>query len=208
MQSFKLTFISFLMLSLPLSLQAKKTAEPKFFTTRNASSWSYILNDKTLNPADVFLMGDGVLHITGVSSGYLRTNKKYSNYTLKLEYRWTDGVGNSGVLVHIQPKDSIWPVCFQVQQRAGAAGDVICMNGLRAKECTDSVKFTVPKMKPTNEKTPGEWNSMEIISKKGTLTVFINGELQNKVTGLTATKGYIGFQNEGKPLEFRKLVVE
>jgi len=35
--------------------------------------------------------------------------------------------------------------------------------------------------------------------------VYVNGIFQNSVSGMTATNGYIGFQNEGNPLEFRSL---
>ena len=63
-------------------------------------------------------------------------------------------------------------------------------------------------MQPSNEKPLGEWNSMQIISMNNTLRVFVNGNMQNRVTGLTVGKGFIGFQNEGKPLEFRNLNIE
>ena len=188
-------------------LNEKSPKAQSFFTEKDASNWIYVIKDKNLKPMDVFTMKDGILLISGMSSGYLRTNETYSDYILKLEWRWTKTLGNSGVLVHIQPKDTIWPVCYQVQQRADAAGDIICMNGLWAKECTDSVKFTVNKMKPSNEKPLGEWNTMEITCKNNTITVFVNGELQNKVSGLTVNKGFVGFQNEGKPLEFKNVSI-
>ena len=188
-------------------LNEKSPKAQSFFTEKDASNWIYVIKDKNLKPMDVFTMKDGILLISGMSSGYLRTNETYSDYILKLEWRWTKTLGNSGVLVHIQPKDTIWPVCYQVQQKADAAGDIICMNGLWAKECTDSVKFTVNKMKPSNEKPLGEWNTLEITCKNSTITVFVNGELQNKVSGLTANKGFIGFQNEGKPLEFKNISI-
>ena len=189
--------------------QNTKTENPsQFFTTGDTSNWIYVIKDKTLDPSAVFKMDKGVLQITGVSTGYLRTRKSYSNFDLKLEWRWTKILGNSGVLVNIQPKDTIWPVCYQVQQKANAAGDIICMNGAWAKECTDSVKFTVNKFKTSNENPMGEWNSMQVICKNNTLKVFVNGELQNYITGLTAQKGFIGFQNEGKPLEFRNLTIK
>jgi len=38
--------------------------------------------------------------------------------------------------------------------------------------------------------------------------VFINGILQNNITELTVSNGFIGFQNEGKPLEFRNLTIK
>ena len=178
------------------------------FTTSDATNWVYVINNKTLEPAALFAMDSGVLKISDVSAGYLRTKKTYKNFTLTVEWRWTKVAANSGVLIHIQPNDTVWPKCFQVQQKAEAAGDIICMNGLWANECADKVKFTVPKMNPSNEKPLGEWNAMKIISKNGTLEVYINGELQNKITGMTAKKGFIGFQAEGKPMEFRSLKIK
>jgi len=191
---------------------AQRTDESKvkssFFTKQNASDWVYVLTDKNIEPLKVFRMDNGILHITGVSSGYLRTKNSYSNYELTVEWRWTTTLANSGILLHIQPKDTVWPACFQVQQKAGCAGDIICMNGLWAKECTDSIKFTVEKLQPSNEKPLGEWNSVKVICTDKTLRVFVNGLLQNKVTGLTVSDGYIGFQNEGKPIEFRNLLIK
>ena len=181
------------------------TSSSSFFENQDAENWMYVIKDKSLIPASVFKMENGLLQISGVSSGYLRTKKCYADYTMELEWRWTKTFGNSGVLVHIQAKDTIWPVCYQVQQRSDAAGDIICMNGLWAKECKDSVKFTIQKRLPSNEKPLGQWNAMKVICKKNTIQVFINGVLQNNVSALTAVKGFIGFQNEGKPLEYRKL---
>jgi len=179
-----------------------------FFYQPDEKNWVYVLKDKNIDVSQVFKMDYGVLRISGESSGYLRTKSIYSNYELNLEWRWTNSLGNSGVLVHIQPKDTIWPVCYQVQQKADAAGDIICMNGLWAKECTDSVKFTIKKLQASNEKPLGEWNTMKVICKNNTLKVWINGVLQNNITGLTASNGFIGFQNEGKPLEFRNLMIK
>ncbi len=204
---------AFLLLSISCVVFAGKPGKQRlsqkqsFFTQSDTINWIYIIKDKGVNASQVFKMGKGVLKITGVSNGYLRTKRCYSNYEINLEWRWTQSLGNSGVLVHIQPKDIIWPVCYQVQQKVDAAGDIICMNGLWAKECTDKVKFTVPKMQPSNEKPLGEWNAMKIICLNETIKVYVNGLLQNSISGITASKGFIGFQNEGKPLEFKNLSI-
>jgi len=186
----------------------KSSSKQTFFTASDASNWAYVLKDKAVSASSVFKMEKGILQISGESSGYLRTKKKYTNYELSTDWRWTKVLANSGVLVHIQQKDTIWPVCYQVQQKAGDAGDIICMNGLWAKECTDSVKFTVRKLQSSNEKPLGEWNTMRVISKDKTLKVYVNGILQNSITGLTVSNGYIGFQNEGKPIEFKNLYIK
>jgi len=178
------------------------------FDTSATKDWVYIIKNKALKATDLFQMQDGVLKITDAATGYLRTKKVYKNYTLSVDWRWTKSLGNSGVLIHIQPTDTIWPVCYQVQQKADAAGDIICMNGLWAKECTDTVKTTVLKMMPSNEKPLGEWNNMLLKCKNGKIEVYINGQLQNKVSELTVNKGFIGFQAEGKPMEFRNLIIK
>lgn len=191
---------------LPVSLFSRSEKNQK--NDFDSSQWEYVIKDKTLDPAKVFSFENNILKISGISSGYIRTKKMYKNYDLSLEWRWTQKFGNSGVLVHIQPKDTIWPVCYQVQQKVQAAGDIICMNGFWAKQCTDSVKFTVAKKLDSNEKKLGEWNSMKVICRKNKITVYINGVLQNEITGLTSNKGFIGFQNEGTPLEFRNVKIK
>lgn len=178
------------------------------FDVAHANNWEYVVRNSTQEPTELFKMNQGVLSIKDSTVGYLRTKDCFKNYTVDLEWRWTKVLANSGILIHIQKPDTIWPICYQVQQKADAAGDIICMNGLWAKECTDTIKTTVPKMKKSNEKPLGEWNTLKIISKNGTLTVYVNAELQNKITGLTAKKGYIGFQAESKPIEFRNLSIK
>ena len=212
MKTINICCIPVFMLLFATSCFAQKTEksvpQQTFFSNTDAANWVYVLKDKTVAPSDVFKMEEGLLQITGISSGYLRTKTSYSDFELTTEWRWTKTLGNSGVLVHIQQKDTVWPQCYQVQQKASDAGDIICMNGLWAKECTDSVKFTVKKMQTSNEKPLGEWNLIKVISKDKTLKVFVNGVLQNSITGLTASSGFIGFQNEGKPLEFRNLSIK
>lgn len=202
--------VSILILSIlcVLLVNSQTLFSKNLFNNTSSKNWVYIINNKSIEPSTLFKFDEGVLKVSNVSSGYIRTKKTYKNFTLSVDWRWTVEAANSGVLIHVQAKDSIWPVCYQVQQKAGAAGDIICMNGLWAKECNDKVKFTVPKMKTSNEKGLGEWNNMIVKSKNGTLEVYINGELQNKVSELTEIKGYIGFQAEGKPIEFKNLTIK
>src|ERR1035437_10883012 len=87
----------------------KQTVESSFFTKADASNWVSVLKDNSLKLSEVFIMDNGVMQVTGQSNGYIRSKKTYSNYELNVEWRWTKSLGNSGVLVHIQAKDSVWP---------------------------------------------------------------------------------------------------
>lgn len=200
-------FLIFTTSTFNISFAGEKN-QPLQFKADGAGDWVFVLKNKALKPTDLFQLGDGILKISDLTNGYIRTRKSYKNFTLSVDWRWTTTPGNSGALIYIQPNDTVWPVCYQVQQKAGAAGDIICMNGLWAKECKDSVKMTVPKFKDSNEKPTGEWNNMLVKCNGTEIKVFINGELQNKVTGLTVNNGFIGFQAEGKPMEFRNLAIK
>jgi hypothetical protein len=48
---------------------------------------------------------------------------------------------------------------------------------------------------------------MEITCKSNTIEVYVNGVLQNKATGISATEGHICLQSEGKDIEFRNVFI-
>jgi ornithine cyclodeaminase/alanine dehydrogenase-like protein (mu-crystallin family) len=72
-------------------------------------------------------------------------------------------------------------------------------------ERSDKSKKSVKKMAASYEKPTGEWNTMEVYCKANTITVYVNGVLQNKATGVSASSGYICLQSEGKDIEFRNV---
>ncbi len=201
--------IAFIVNGLTLNAQ-QQTGTPdsktiQLFNGKDLSNWSFYLK----SPGDVskvFTVENEVIHILGNPFGYMRTNQEYSNYKLHVEWRWPKEVSNSGVFVHVQLPDTIWPSCFESQLKAGNAGDFVCMGGATMNEKTESSRV-VAKMAPSNEKTPGEWNTMEITCNDNTIEVIVNGLLQNKGTGVSLTKGYICLQSEGKDIEFRNVFI-
>jgi hypothetical protein len=175
------------------------------FNGKDLNNWVFILKDPAVDPSKVFTVQNGIIHITGNPFGYMRTKKAYSEYKLHAEWRWPLEATNSGIFIHAQLPDTIWPRCFECQLAAGNAGDFICANGSDMNERIDKTKRSVRKMNPSNEKPVGEWNVMEVVCKANTIEVYINGVLQNKATGVSASEGFIGLQSEGKDIEFRNL---
>ena len=55
----------------------------------------------------------------------------------------------------------------------------------------------------STQKTPDDWNKYEILCSDDTIELKVNGQFQNKTTGISINKGYIGFQSEGVPIMFR-----
>lgn len=175
------------------------------FNGKDLSNWVFKLKDASIDPASVFTIRNGVIHITGNPFGYMRTKDTYSDYNLHVEWRYPSEATNSGVFVHAQPPDSIWLKCVECQLQAGNAGDFVCMNGADMSERTDKSKVFVKKLASSSEKPTGEWNTMEITCKSNTIEVVVNGVFQNKGTNVNLSKGSICLQSEGKDIEFRNV---
>ncbi len=183
-----------------------KIENTELFNGKDLSNWVFHLKDPAVNPAEVFSVQNGVIHITGSPFGYMRTKDSFSDYRLHVEWRWPKGEAtNSGVFVNAQPPDAIWIKCIECQLSAGNAGDFICMNGADMNERKDKTKMAVKKMAASSEKPVGEWNTMEVTCKANTIEVYVNGVLQNKGTGVTVTSGHICLQSEGKDIEFKNV---
>lgn len=185
--------------------EKKETKKVVIFNGKDLTNWVFKLKDPSVDPNKVFLVHDGVIHITGNPFGYMRTKDIYSDYKLHVEWRWPTEATNSGVFIHAQLPDSIWLRCIECQLKAGDAGDFVCMNGADMDQKTDKSKPFVKKLAPPSEKPTGEWNTMEVISKSNTIEVYINEVLQNKGTNVNINKGYICLQSEGKDIEFRNI---
>lgn len=184
----------------------EKIQEIKLFNGKDLSNWIFMLRDPTSHPDSVFTVKDGVIHISGDPFGYMRTTEEYSDYKLHAEWRYPSELSNSGIFIHAQIPDTIWPECFECQLQAGNAGDFICMNGSKMNE-QENDSWIIKKTNPSNEKPLGEWNSMEVTCSSDKITVYVNGVFQNRATGISAVKGYICLQSEGKDIEFRNILI-
>lgn len=177
----------------------------QLFNGKDLNNWIFKLKDSSIDPATVFKVQNGVIHITGNPFGYMRTKDTYSDYKLNVEWRWPSEATNSGVFVHAQQPDTIWLKCVECQLKAGSGGDFVCMNGADMNERTDKSKASVKKLADSSEKPSGEWNTMEVTCKSTTIEVFVNGVFQNKGTNVNLSIGSICLQSEGKDIEFRNV---
>ena len=176
------------------------------FNGKDLTGLKGFIPDEKVDPASVWSVKDGVIHCKGEPAGYIRTTEKYSNYRLCFQWRWVGKKGgNSGCLLHIQDQDAVWPKSIESQLHAGDAGDFWVIGGTDFKEHTNPDDRRVPKMKRSSENPVGQWNRMAVLCDANTIRVAVNGVLQNVATETTVTEGYIGWQSEGTPIEFRGL---
>ena len=181
------------------------------FNGSNLDGWGFVLKDDSKTPEEVFKVQDGVIHITGSPFGYMYTTEKYENYRLHVEWRWPEEATNSGIFLHVQNEDKVWPNAIECQLHAGDAGDFVLLNGsdlaeFVTQEGETRPAFPVIKKKNASPEMPvGEWNNADIICADGNITVFINGVLQNEGTKSLHKTGHIALQSEGKDIQFRNV---
>ncbi|MDZ7315868.1 MAG: DUF1080 domain-containing protein [candidate division KSB1 bacterium] len=180
------------------------------FNGRNFDGWTLFVPGDSVDVAAVWSIRDGVVHCKGVPNGYMRTNQVYSNYKLHLEWRWVETPTNSGVLLHCQPPDQVWPNCIECQLMAGNAGDFVLIGPGRItvgdSTYENKGQFLIIKKKhESNEKPSGEWNSYDIEVRGGSISCYVNGMMQNNGVNASLNSGYIGLQSEGSPIEFRNI---
>ncbi len=178
---------------------------------RDLTGWNLFINDPKVDPTGVWSATAGVLHFETKASGYLKTEKTFSNYHLHVEWRWPQDAPantNSGVLVHVHGPDAIWPLCFECQLKTGNAGQVVGMGlDIPAAPLLNQRK-RAPKLAASSEKPLGEWNTYEIFCRGDAIECFVNGVRQNSVEKLPVAAGAIALQLEGFPIEFRHVWLE
>ena len=177
----------------------------ELFDGHSLTGWTAVA--KGTNTTDIWSVTNGVIRSLGKPLGYLRTLQSYRDYQLHVEWRWPAAPGNSGVFLHVNLPDQVWPYCYEAQLLAGSAGDIRFNGGSTIKVMPANGK-SLPRRQPGSEKPIGEWNSYDLTCRGRTITVRVNGVLQNEVTGTAVDSGCIGLQAEGKLVEFRHLTLE
>jgi 3-keto-disaccharide hydrolase len=166
------------------------------------------------DPAKTWIVTNGVIHCTGAAVGYLRTLQSYSNYVVTVEWRFIKVApkkDNTGVLVHMQLPDKVWPPCIQNQGKSGRQGDLFVMSGVECKEhlaLGKDANTPVALHGAPNENAIGEWNTNVTVCAGNNVQAIINGKLLNEITECTVSSGFVGIQSEGADFEIRKMYLE
>ena len=186
-----------------VSCEREKTAV--LFNGKDLSGWKAVLKSAEGETFDgeTFSVRDSVLHVTGKPFGYLRTEKKYSDYRLHLEWRWAGAEAvDGGVFNRLQDGDKVWPLGVQLQMTPKDMG--VLMGGIKI-EGLEGPFYKKDRLVEENAELPvGEWNEMEFLCKGGSIKVWLNGILVNEAV-CDALDGYIAIQSEGGPMDFRNI---
>jgi hypothetical protein len=183
----------------------------ELFNGKDFTGWTFCMRTNG-DSSQTWIVTNGVIHCSGKPNGYLRTIQDYRDYQLTVEWRFVKiapKADNTGILVHMQLPDKVWPMCIQNQGKSGRQGDLFVMAGAECKEHKGMDANTpVPMHGPSVEKPVGEWNTNVTVCAGNGVKACINGKFMNEITECTISSGFIGIQSEGGDIEIRKITLE
>lgn len=117
---------------------------------------------------------DGVLQVDTLAQihGDLVTNKEYTNFELRLDWRIPVG-GNSGVIFSVH-EDKAYEYTFLTGMEMQVLDDINAEDNKQPNHLAGSLYDMIAPSHPA--KPAGEWNSIIIRKLKGHLTLFMNGK--------------------------------
>jgi len=189
------------------------TNHVELFNGTNFDGWTFCMRNDA-DPMQTWSVTNGIIHCNGSAVGYLRTKQSYSNYVVTVEWRFrqvTPKANNTGVLVHMQLPDAVWPPCVQNQGKSGRQGDLFVMAGAECKEhlaLGKDANTPVALRGEPNENAVGDWNTNVTVCAGNDVKAIINGKLLNEITECTVASGFVGIQSEGADFEIRKMYLE
>jgi Domain of Unknown Function (DUF1080) len=134
---------------------------------------------------------------------WLRYDRELTNFELHVDWRFTPRTSgetryNSGVGVRLSRFGEIWHQAQTGPTGAWLFGSTVTDGALKGFNLMKEMKEN--RVKPT-----GEWNHFEIRAVGDKITLSVNGEVVNELTGVGLKRGYIGFEAEGYEVAFKNI---
>ena len=204
-----------LTVTLMLAVSLGAAEEPGFvslFDGKTLNGWALV---SRVGPG--YLVKDGLIVCPKDGGGNLYTEKEYSNFIFRFEFRLEPG-GNNGVGIRAPLEGNAAYLGMEIQILDNEDPKY---KDLRPAQYHGSVYDVFP-AKRGYLKKPGEWNQEEIRAEGRRITVTLNGtvildadldsvkdpEVFKKHPGLARTSGHIGFLGHNDTMEFRNIRIQ
>jgi mono/diheme cytochrome c family protein len=159
------------------------------------------------DPSGVFFVKDGMAVTTGKIHGYMYTQKKYANFTLRVDQRidveWNDDPelmqDQTGILLFATEHKVFPPAFVEVEGRYYDLLEI----GAYGAGVPPAKRWSDGEARRRVRKPPNEWNHIEVVSKDRVVKAYLNGTLVATAEHQFTQPGYIMFQSQGAPVQWR-----
>lgn len=161
----------------------------------------------------------------GLPIGVIRSEKKYKNFMMHIEWKHMEAGGNSGTFVwseantteekplpngvEVQMLELDWvklnkrdgkepPIAYVHGELFGVGGTETVPDNPRGKRSKSIENRCKPK---------GEWNVYDVVCVDGTIKLSVNGKFVNGISKSSQKEGYICLESEGAEIHFRNIKV-
>lgn len=204
--------------------EPQETGFTPLFNGKDLTGWVYGRRGTGENKTGKgYQVQDGILFTTKEDGGNLYTEKEYSDFVFRFEFRLTENANNGiGIRAPLEGDAAYAGMEIQILDDSGSQ-----YTNLRPAQYHGSIYNMFP-AKRGFQKPVGEWNSEEITARGRRITVRLNGTVivdanlddvkdeallakQRDLSkpegsrGIANTKGHIGLLGHGTRVEFRNL---
>ena len=171
-----------------------------------------------------WIMKGKELVCNGLPIGVIRSEKKYENFILHIEWRHMEAGGNSGTFVwsKAEPGANRLPDGVEVQMLeldwvnlnmrngekppiAYVHGELFGVGGV--KIVPDNPRGERSKSIENRCLGKGQWNVYEVVCVDGTIKLSVNGKFVNGISQSSQKSGYICLESEGAEIHFRNIKI-
>ncbi|NQU52445.1 MAG: DUF1080 domain-containing protein [Bacteroidetes bacterium] len=162
---------------------------------------------------------------SGHPIGVVRSEKKYTDFLMHVEWKHMEAGGNSGTFVwsdananeenrlpngvEVQMLELDW---VNINTRDGKKPPIAYVHGELfgvggVETIPDNPRGTRSKSIENRCKGKGEWNTYEVVCVDGTIKLSVNGKFVNGISKSSKKSGYICLESEGAEIHFRNFKV-
>lgn len=157
--------------------------------------------------------------------GVIRSERKYENFLLHIEWKHMEAGGNSGTFVwsdanaddekrlpngvEVQMLELEW---VNINTKEGKVPPIAYVHGELfgvggVETIPDNPRGTRSKSIENRCKGKGEWNTYDVVCVDGTIKLSVNGKFVNGISKSSKTNGYICLESEGAEIHFRNIKI-
>ncbi len=211
-------------------------AQSPLFTYGGEDAWGNVISGKhrKTEPVkwfqvntdnDTWKVQGKTLVCKGHPIGVVRSEKKYENFLLHIEWKHIEPGGNSGTFiwsdavpgdknrlpngvevqmleldwVNLNTRDGVKPPIAYVH------GELFGVGGV--KVIPDNPRGERSKSIENRCKGKGEWNTYDVVCVDGSVKLSVNGKFVNGISKSSKKSGYICLESEGAEIHFRNLKI-